>query len=83
MPSLQVCEERDRLSNYLSGSGIANLSHYPVPVHQQPPCRTTKIDPLGLQAAEQHASWCLSIPCHPQMGDNQVEKVIEVINAFQ
>ncbi len=78
-----MCEERDRLSSHLTGAGIGNLSHYPVPVHRQPPCRATRMDPLGLPSAEQHASHCLSIPCHPQMTHSQIEKVIEVINAFR
>jgi dTDP-4-amino-4,6-dideoxygalactose transaminase len=78
-----LCEERDNLSSYLTASGIENLSHYPVPIHNQPPCRTTKMDPLGLPNAEQHAKHCLSIPCHPQMTHNQIEMVVEVVNAFQ
>lgn len=78
-----LCVERDRLSRYLTGMGIGNLSHYPVPIHRQPPCQATKMDPLGLPNAEQHASHCLSIPCHPQMTYSQIEQVIEAINAFQ
>lgn len=78
-----ICEERDRLSNYLTGAGIGNLSHYPVPIHRQPPCVAIKTDPLGLPMAEQHADHCLSIPCHPQLMHSQIGKVIEVINAFR
>lgn len=78
-----LCEERDRLNRYLSDSGIASLSHYPIPVHKQPPCLSTKIDPLGLEYTEQHSRHCLSIPCHPQMMQNQIEKVIDVINSFR
>jgi dTDP-4-amino-4,6-dideoxygalactose transaminase len=78
-----LCDERDRLSSHLTAAGVGNLSHYPVPVHRQPPCRTTKTDPLGLPNAEQHSSQCLSIPCHPQMTDSQIEKVIEAINVFR
>lgn len=78
-----LCEERDKLSNYLTKAGIANLSHYPVPIHRQPPCQSFKKDPSGLFGAEQHAGACLSIPCHPQVTGNQVEKIIEVINAFR
>jgi dTDP-4-amino-4,6-dideoxygalactose transaminase len=78
-----LCEERDRLSSHLTAAGVGNLSHYPVPVHRQPPCRATKTDPLGLPNAEQHSRHCLSIPCHPQMTHSQIEKVIEVINAFK
>jgi len=77
------CEERDRLAAHLQAKGIASLIHYPVPVHHQKPCTGTKIDPQGLKHAEQHAAQCLSIPCHPQMSDNDVSTVTEAINAFK
>ena len=78
-----LCDKRDKLSNHLTQMGISNLSHYPIPIHKQPPCQTLRIDPYGLLNAEQHATNCLSIPCHPQMTDNQVGLIIETINAFQ
>lgn len=77
------CEERDRLSEYLNLADIGNLSHYPIPIHHQPPCRAIEKDPQGLPNAERHANECLSIPCHPQMTHNQTNKVIEFINAFR
>jgi dTDP-4-amino-4,6-dideoxygalactose transaminase len=77
------CPERDRLSAYLTEQGIVNLSHYPIPVHQQPPCRDLQHDPKGLEVAESHAAHCLSIPCHPQMSDRDVEQVIEVLNDYR
>jgi dTDP-4-amino-4,6-dideoxygalactose transaminase len=76
------CAERDRLSAYLTEQGIANLAHYPVPVHRQPPCLHLPCDPLGLLTAETHAATCLSIPCHPQLSDVEVARVIEVLNAY-
>jgi dTDP-4-amino-4,6-dideoxygalactose transaminase len=76
------CNQRDHLSAYLTEKGISNLSHYPIPVHHQKPCRGLKCDPAGLAVAEQHALQCLSIPCHPQISDLDLEKVIEVINAY-
>jgi dTDP-4-amino-4,6-dideoxygalactose transaminase len=76
------CQERDRLGAYLTEKGIANLSHYPIPVHHQQPCRDLQRDPKGLEAAEFHAANCLSIPCHPQMNDHDVEQVIEVLNDY-
>lgn len=78
-----LCAERNRLGSHLAEAEIANLSHYPVPVHRQPPCLSTRVDPQGLPHAEQHASHCLSIPCHPQMTQSQIEKVIEVVNTFK
>jgi dTDP-4-amino-4,6-dideoxygalactose transaminase len=76
------CDERDRLAGHLEERGVSSLIHYPVPVHHQKPCTGIKIDPQGLRHAERHADRCLSIPCHPQMGDNDVEDVIEAINEF-
>lgn len=78
-----LCDERDRFSTYLREHGIDNLIHYPIPVHHQPPCRNMQYDPKGMSHAEYFTARCLSIPCHPQMSDNDVNKVIEVINEFR
>jgi len=74
---------RDLFMSYLGENNITSLIHYPIPVHQQPPGQHLKCDPLGLPNAELHAQQCFSIPCHPQMSDNDVAKVIGVINEFR
>ena len=63
--------------------GIESLIHYPVPIHGQKPTKDLRRDPEGLCAAEHHAATCLSIPCHPQMADNEIESVISAINDFR
>lgn len=78
-----LSQERDRLAHHLNESGVQTLVHYPIPVHGQPPCKDLQRDPNGLRATEQHAAQCLSIPCHPQMSDAEVAKVIDSINAFK
>ncbi|MBW7898770.1 dTDP-3-amino-3,6-dideoxy-alpha-D-galactopyranose transaminase [Candidatus Brocadiaceae bacterium B188] len=78
-----LCKERERLGSYLRECGVDNLVHYPIPVHHQVPCRNIRRDPKGLIHAETHAARCLSIPCHPQMIDEEVNKVIKVINDFK
>lgn len=78
-----LCDERDRLAAHLQERGVATLIHYPIPVHHQRPCRDVRIEPIGLIHAEHHATRCLSIPCHPQMSDNDVSTVIEALNEFQ
>ncbi|MDN3511004.1 MAG: DegT/DnrJ/EryC1/StrS family aminotransferase [Candidatus Jettenia sp.] len=78
-----LCDKRDHLSNYLREHGIDNLVHYPIPIHHQSPCRNVQYDPKGLSHAESFTTRCLSIPCHPQMSDNDVSRVIEVINEFK
>ena len=62
--------------------GIGTLIHYPVPVHRQAPCTDLRRDPRGLVNAESHAAACLSIPCHPQMIDDEVARVVEAINRW-
>ncbi len=78
-----LSEEPQRLAAHLKLHGITSFSHYPVPVHLQPPCTELRADPSGLRHAEMHADRCLTIPCHPQMTDDQVKSVIEAINGFR
>jgi dTDP-4-amino-4,6-dideoxygalactose transaminase len=77
-----ACERRAALQAHLQASGVQSLIHYPVPVHHQPPCRGVRTDPQGLAASERHAATCLSLPCHPQLTDDQVAQVIEAVNRF-
>jgi dTDP-4-amino-4,6-dideoxygalactose transaminase len=74
-----VCAQRDQLALHLKEHGVETLVHYPVPVHNQPPCKNIGRDPNG-PVAERHAA-CLSIR-HPQMSDADVAHVVEAINAF-
>ncbi len=75
--------KRDALQTHLEKQGVLTLVHYPLPIHHQKPCRDLARDPQGLSCSERHASRCLSLPCHPQMSDNDVNKVIEAINGFR
>lgn len=80
--SVVLCEARDALQAHLQAHGVQSLIHYPVPVHAQAPCRAALRDPQGLPATEAHARRCLSIPCHPQMSDADVDTVVQAVNAF-
>jgi dTDP-4-amino-4,6-dideoxygalactose transaminase len=77
-----LCDDRDTLINHLKANDIQSLSHYPVPIHIQPPCLDLGRDPIGLKASEKHARSCLSIPCHPQISDDDVSKIIQTLNSF-
>jgi len=74
--------DRDRLAAFLAERGVQTLIHYPVPVHLQPPASHLAHDPEGLRRSEEHAATCLSLPCHPQMSDDDVVKVINAVNEF-
>ena len=78
-----TCLKRDALQAHLLKKGVQSLIHYPVPVHQQKSCSEIARDPSGLHKSEKHASMCLSLPCHPQMSDADIEWVIDSVNSFQ
>jgi len=77
------CDERDRLAEHLRARGIESLIHYPIPVHRQPPGARWRRDPQGLESSERHGRSCLSIPCNPQLTDEEVGQVIRALNEFK
>jgi len=77
------CDHREALQAHLHAAGVQSHFHYPVPVHQQEPCRHLRTDPNGLAVSEMHAQICLSLPCHPQMTDADVASVISAVNSFK
>uniref|UniRef100_Q3AST0 Pyridoxal phosphate-dependent enzyme n=1 Tax=Chlorobium chlorochromatii (strain CaD3) TaxID=340177 RepID=Q3AST0_CHLCH len=74
---------RDALQVYLQENQIQALIHYPIPVHFQDPCKNILRDPKGLAKSEYHAAQCLSLPCHPQMSDADIEHVANTVNSFK
>jgi dTDP-4-amino-4,6-dideoxygalactose transaminase len=78
-----TCEQREALQAHLFERQVQALIHYPIPIHHQEPCRNIARDPQGLVQSEIHALNCLSLPCHPQMTDNDVDVVISTVNSFQ
>lgn len=77
-----TCEQRDALQAHLQQHHVQALIHYPIPVHRQEPCLDIARDPEGLRNSELHAATCLSLPCHPQMTDDDVDLVISAVNLF-
>jgi dTDP-4-amino-4,6-dideoxygalactose transaminase len=78
-----TCSLRDSLQRHLNYHGIQSLIHYPIPIHNQEPCLTFKRDPEGLLCSENHANECISLPCHPQMEDEEIMQVIDAVNSFR
>jgi dTDP-4-amino-4,6-dideoxygalactose transaminase len=77
-----VCKTRGNLQKYLKNHQIQTLIHYPVCIHQQKPCLSIGVDPNGLGESEWHAKNCLSLPCHPQMSDSEVEYIVDKVNKY-
>lgn len=78
-----LTDQREALQAHLLSAGIQSLIHYPIPIHHQEKCLDMRRDPLGLAHSEIYASQCLSLPCHPQMTEQQVHAVINSVNSFK
>ena len=77
-----TCQQRDALQAHLKAQGVESLIHYPIPVHKQEVCRSIPQDPLGLKHTERHAASCVSLPCHPRLTEEDIERVIQAVNSF-
>lgn len=76
-------ESRDGLRELLNSRGIKTLIHYPVPVHLQPAYRRrVRIHRGGLGHTERLAARILSLPMHPFLTGEQVERVTAEIRRF-
>lgn len=77
--------KRDTLHDYLAEQGIGTVIHYPIPPHKQE-CYNKKAwnnPQLSLPMTEELADCELSLPISPCMTQEQVEYVVELINAFK
>lgn len=76
--------ERDRLRGLLAADSIGTAVHYPVPDHQQLAFRKCVEARSPLLFTEQAASRVMSLPCFPELTDDEVEVVCRgVLNAIE
>ena len=73
---------RDELAAHLSEAGIATGIHYPIPCHLQEACRTEGYGPVSLPETERAAREILSLPVYPELTDEQVDRIVGAVAAF-
>ena len=74
------CEQRDLLQKHLEENGIQTNIHYPTPPHKQGAYK--EWGNQSFPVSEEIHRTELSLPISPVLTDVEVEKVVEVINAF-
>ena len=73
-------DKRENLQNFLQENGIQTLIHYPIPPHKQ---RAYKYyNHLSFPITEKIQQEVLSLPISPVMNNDEVQKVIDVLNKF-
>ncbi|MCH9756766.1 MAG: DegT/DnrJ/EryC1/StrS family aminotransferase [Gammaproteobacteria bacterium] len=75
------CAERDGLKKHLDEHGVQTLIHYPIPPHQQGAYGDWNDHCFPI--TEQIHREVLSLPMSQRITDEEVCKVIEVVNAFE
>lgn len=73
-----VSDRRDRLQAALSQAGIASAIYYPVPLHRQDVFQGKGWRPLP--ATENMAAQVLSLPIFPEIGEEEIRRISDVIN---
>lgn len=71
---------RDHFQDYLKNKGIGTLIHYPIPPHHQQALK--EFATLQFPISEKIHQQVISLPMSPVMTQAQIEKVINVVNAY-
>ncbi len=74
-------DDRDGLRRHLADAGIRTDVHYPVPDHRQP-CLTEFRERSRLPVTDELASAVLTLPCFPELSEDEVTRVISCVNAW-
>lgn len=76
------CKDRDALEKHLNENGIGTNKHYPIPMHLQECYKDLGFREGDYPIAEEISKTELSIPMYYGMTDEEIQCVIDVINAF-
>jgi dTDP-4-amino-4,6-dideoxygalactose transaminase len=73
---------RDDLKKHLEANGVGCALHYPLPLHLQKCYANLGHKPGDFPVAERAARECLSLPIYPELIDQQIRRVADVIGSF-
>lgn len=73
-------ENRDEFRAYLESNNIETMIHYPIPPHKQ--LAYKELNQHSYPITEKIHNEVISLPISPVMTDKEVDKIIEVVNAY-
>ncbi|WP_448102419.1 DegT/DnrJ/EryC1/StrS family aminotransferase [Luteibacter jiangsuensis] len=74
-------EDREGLQKHLAAAGVHSEVHYPVPDYRQPLFGTRFAD-VRLPMTERSCASVVTLPCFPELTDDEVARVIEACNQW-
>ena len=73
--------DRDSVARALLSAGIQTVVHYPIPIHLQKAYATLGLPRGSFPAAEAAASGILSLPMFPEITQDQVTQVCDIVRS--
>ncbi|MDO6459531.1 DegT/DnrJ/EryC1/StrS family aminotransferase [Granulosicoccaceae sp. 1_MG-2023] len=74
-----LLDDRAAVQEALREQDIASAVYYPIPLHKQEAIIKHSKVAQALPVAEQTAARCLSLPVYPELSDDNVDRITEVI----
>lgn len=74
--------QREELKKHLEANGVGCALHYPLPLHLQKCYAELGHKPGDFPNSEKAASQCLSLPIYPELTEEQILRVVEVVKSF-
>ena len=84
-----LCARRDELRQFLADNGVETEIHYPIPPHRQQCYKNTPLSSVSsssvssLPITEKIHCEELSIPCNQALSDDDVTRIIDLLNDFK
>ncbi len=73
---------RNTLARFLADNGVGTVIHYPVPVHLQEAYQDLGYRPGDFPVAETYANQILSLPMFPELSDEALDIVADLVQEF-
>ena len=78
--TIRVEKDRDKANNELNKAGVGTGIFYPVPAHRQTHLAKMGLDGASVPVVEMLAQQVISIPVHPQLSQDDLEKIVLEVN---
>ncbi len=75
-------QKRDALQTFLADNGIDTKVHYPIAIHKQEAAKNNLSAQENYPQTDQQVKEILSLPVYPELKDEQVNYIIEMIIKF-
>ncbi len=75
-----LSSQRDAIMKALSDNKISSAVYYPIPLHKQKVFAVDYAD-IPMPVSEKVASECMSLPIHPDLGESQIKRIVDVIRS--